>query len=80
MIGDMHSDFMPGTIDGVFILRRIHEKYIAKQKKWYMCFVDQEKAFDRVPRKVMEWTTRKKGIPEALVGALMNMYKVQRQQ
>ena len=26
-----------------------------------MCFVDIEKAFDRVPRKVMEWAMRKKG-------------------
>ena len=35
-----------GTIDAVFILRRIQEEYLAKQKKLYMCFVDLEKAFD----------------------------------
>ena len=29
-----------------------------------MCFVDMEKAFDRVPRKVMEWAMRKKDLPE----------------
>ena len=45
MIVDMQFDFMPGkdTIDAVFILRRIHEQYLAKQKKLYMCFVDLEK-------------------------------------
>ena len=40
-----------------------------------MCFVDLEKAFDRVPRKVMVWAMRKKGIPEALVTAVMSLYK-----
>ena len=28
-----------------------------------------------VPRKVVEWAMRKKGIPEALVTAVMNMYR-----
>ena len=31
-----------------------------------MCFVDIDKAFDRVPRKVMEWAMRKKGLPEVI--------------
>ena len=26
----------------------------------YMCFVDIEKAFDKVPKKVMKWAMRKK--------------------
>ena len=41
-----------GTIDAVFILRRLQEEYHAKIKKLFMCFVDLEKAFDRVSRKV----------------------------
>ena len=40
----------------------------------YMCFVDLEKAFYRVPRKVLEWAMRKKGLPEALVKAVMCLY------
>ena len=40
-----------------------------------MCFVDLEKAFDRVPRKVMEWALRKKGLAEVLVQAVMSLYE-----
>ena len=39
-----------------------------------MCFVDMEKAFDRVPRKVMEWAMRKKGLLEVMVWAVMSLY------
>ena len=45
MIDDMQFGFMPGegTIDAVFILRRMQEEYSAKQKILYMCFVDLKK-------------------------------------
>ena len=39
-----------------------------------MCFVNIEKAFDRVPRKVMEWAMRKKGLPEVVVKAVISLY------
>ena len=44
-IDDMQFGFMPGkgTIDIVFSVRRIHEEYLAKQKKLCMCFVDLKK-------------------------------------
>ena len=35
-------------------------------KLWW-AFVDLEKAFDRVPRKVVEWAMRKLGVEEWLV-------------
>ena len=41
-----------------------------------MCFVDTEKPFDRVPRKVMEWAMRKKGLPHVIVRAAMSPYHV----
>ena len=64
-----------GTIDAIFILRHMLEEYLAKQKKVYMCFVDLEKAFNRVSRKVVEWAMRKKGISEALVATVMSLCK-----
>ena len=40
-----------------------------------MCFMDLEKAFDRVPRKVLELSVRKKGIQEDLVRSVMSFYE-----
>ena len=40
-----------------------------------MCLVDLEKAFDRVPRRVLEWAMRKRGIPEGMVKAVMSLYE-----
>ena len=73
----MQFGSMPGKgkIDTVFTLRRIQEEYLAKQKKLFMCFVDLEKSFDKVPMRVEEWAMRKKATPGALVGAVMSLYK-----
>ena len=53
----------------------MQEKYEKKDKKLYMCFVDMAKAFDRVPRKMMEWVIRKKGLSEVIVRAIMSLYE-----
>ena len=62
------------TMDAIFIVRRMQEEYQQKDKKFYVCFVDMEKAFDRVPKKVMEWAMRKKGLSEVIVRAVMSFY------
>ena len=62
-----------GTIDPVFITRKLQEWYHANGKKLYMCFADLEKAFDRLQRKVLEWVLRMKGIPEVLVGSVKSL-------
>ena len=40
-----------------------------------MYFVDLEEVFDRVPRYVLEWALRKKGIPEIVVRSVMSLYE-----
>ena len=38
-----------------------------------MCFLNIEKAFDRVPRKMIEWALRKKDLPEVIVRAVISL-------
>ena len=52
-----------GTTDSIFVVMQLQEKYLAA-KRLYMAFVDLEKAFDRVPQKVIWWALRKLGVEE----------------
>ena len=52
------------------------QKYLAANKRLYMAFVDLEKAFDRVPGKVIWWALRKLGVDEWIVRLLQEMYSV----
>ena len=63
-LNEMQFGFMPGkeTMDAIFIVKRMQEEYQKKDKKLCMRLGDMEKAFDRVPRKVIEWAMKKKGL------------------
>ena len=62
-IYDSQFGFVPGrgTTDAIFVVRQLRE-YLAANKGLYMAFVDLEKAFDGVPRKVIRWVLRKLGV------------------
>ena len=51
------------------------EKSRAVDKDLCMVFTDMEKAFDRVPREVIWWALRRKGVSEKLVRGVQEMYK-----
>ena len=72
----MQFGFMPGrgNTDPIFILRQLHEKYIGKRKDLYFPFIDLEKAFGRVPRKVLWWALQKLLVSEWLVQTVQVMY------
>ena len=76
-IDEMQMGFMPGkgTVDAIFIIRQMMEKYEAAGRKLFMVFVDLEKAFDRVPREVIWWALRRKGVLEREIKVIMEMYK-----
>ena len=46
-IDDSQFSFVPGrgTTDAIFVIRQLQEKYLAANKRFYMTFVDLEKAF-----------------------------------
>ena len=75
---DSQFGFVPGrgTTDAIFVVRQLQEKYLAANKRLYMAFVDLEKAFDRVPRKVVWWALRKLGVDEWIVGLVQGMYSM----
>ena len=53
-----------GKTDAIFILIQLQEKCMGKNRNLYFAFFGHEKAFDRVPRKILWWALRKVGIPE----------------
>ena len=75
-IDGMQFSFVPGrsTTDALFIVRQLQEKYLAAQKPLYLAFIDLEKAFDRVPRKVLWWALRSLGVEEWAVRVIQGMY------
>ena len=75
-IDDSQFGFVPGrgTTDAIFVVQQLKEKYLAVNKRLYMAFVDLEKAFDRVPRKVIWWALRKLGVEEWIVRLVQGMY------
>ena len=75
-IDDSQFGFIPGrgTTDAIFVVRQLQEKYLAASKRLYLASVDLEKAFDRVPWKVIWWALRKLGVEEWIVQLLQGMY------
>ena len=74
---DMQFGFRPGrgTTDAIFIVRQLQERFIVRKRDLYFVFVDLEKAFDRVPREVVEWALRKFENEEWLVRVVMALYE-----
>ena len=71
----MQYGFMPGreSIDAVFVLTRLTEKFRAKNKLFFI-FVDLEKTFDRVSRGVIRFALWQEGVTEYLVVGVMSLY------
>ena len=67
-VDDRQFGFMScrSTTSALFIMKQMQQKYGEKRKKLFHVFVDLEKAFDHVQRKVIEWALKKSKVPERL--------------
>jgi len=63
------------TIDQIFTLRQLSEKYTDFSKDLFVCYVDFRKAFDSIWRKGLWTVLRSMGYPEKIVRLLENLYK-----
>ena len=64
-----------GATDAMFIARQLQEKALEGNRKVYMGFVDLEKAYDRIPREVVYWCLRKRGVPDKIIRVIRMMYE-----
>ena len=68
--------FMPerSTMEAIFLIRQVMERYREKKKDLHMVFIDLEKAYDKIPRNVMWWALDKHKVPTKYVGLIKDMY------
>ncbi|KAI3365772.1 hypothetical protein L3Q82_000771 [Scortum barcoo] len=68
--------FVPGrgTLDQLYTLHRVLEGLWEFAQPVHMCFVDLEKAFDRVPRGILWGVLREYGVREPLLRAVRSLY------
>ena len=64
-----------GTIDAMFALRMLMEKYREGQRELHYVFVNLEKAYNRVPREELWYCMKKSGIVEKYVRLIQDIYE-----
>ena len=71
--------FMPdkGTRNAIFVLKRLVERSVEKQKDVYTCFIDYSKAFDTVKHDSLVELLQSFGVDDAHTRLLTNLYWTQ---
>uniref|UniRef100_A0A453CPX0 Reverse transcriptase domain-containing protein n=1 Tax=Aegilops tauschii subsp. strangulata TaxID=200361 RepID=A0A453CPX0_AEGTS len=70
--------FMPGrsTMEAIFLVRQLMERYREQKKDLHMVFIDLEKAYDKIPRNVMWWALEKHKVPAKYITLIKDMYEI----
>jgi hypothetical protein len=76
-IDEMQRGFVAGrsTMDAVFMVRQVQEKFLEKNRTLWLAFVDLEKAYDRILRELVWWALRRKLVPESLIELIRTLYQ-----
>jgi hypothetical protein len=64
-----------GTQDLIFTIRQISEKTIETGREVHLCFIDLEKAFDRIKREDVWKSLRNRGIDEKTIKQIESLYE-----
>lgn len=76
LLPETQCGFRPnrGTVDAIFVVKQIQEKSLEQHQPLFMCFVDLEKAFDRVPREALWIVLKKTGCPDKIVNLIRQFH------
>ena len=76
-IEEEQCGFRPGrgTVDQLFTLARVLEGAWEFAQPVHMCFVDLEKAYDRVPRGILWGVLQEYGVDGPLLRAIQSLYR-----
>ena len=76
VISESQARFRPGssTVDQLFTLRQIAEKFLDKDRELYCCYIDFEIAFDSVWQEGVWKALRFFGFPQKIINLLQALY------
>jgi hypothetical protein len=68
--------FMTGrsTMELIFLIRQLMERYREQKKDLHMVFIDLEKAYDKVPRNITWWALQKHKVLIKYITIIKDMY------
>ena len=81
-LADEQQGFRSGRscTDAVFVIRQITEKSIEYNRPAFMCFIDLEKAFDRIQLEDVTQLLYDRQVPQNIIKTIENIYQANRLQ
>jgi hypothetical protein len=75
-VTEKQFSFMLGrsTMEIIFLIRQLMERYREQKKDLHMIFIDLEKAYDKVTRNIMWWTLQKHNVLTKYITLIKDMY------